>query len=145
MYVPPLLERYALSICSAHFTDWIQKRVTIEDRHGGSYGNQVDLYDFNLGETFNYAEMAWLMAPRPFMVERGHEDDVTAPEWVDSEYSKIRRFYDRLGIGNRTVIEHFNLDFHFCDLVDNLLTSSDAFIHAGSKLMKMLRRSTPNG
>jgi len=36
-------------------------------------------------------------------------------------------------------------DFHFRDLVDNLLTSSDAFIHAGSNVRKMLWRSIPNG
>jgi len=38
-----------------------------------------------------------------------------------------------------------NLDFHFDDLQDNLLTSSDAFIDAGSNVMKTLRRSAPNG
>jgi len=36
-------------------------------------------------------------------------------------------------------------DFHFRDLLDNLLTSSDAFIDAGSNVMKALWRSTPNG
>jgi len=29
---------------------------------------------WNLGQTFDYAEMAYLMVPRPFMVERGHLD-----------------------------------------------------------------------
>jgi hypothetical protein len=38
-----------------------------------------------------------------------------------------------------------SLDFHFRDRLDNLLTSSDAFIHAGSNVMKTLRRLTPNG
>jgi len=37
------------------------------------------------------------------------------------------------------------LDFHFDDLLDNLPTSPDAFIHMGSNVMKTLRRSTPNG
>ena len=37
------------------------------------------------------------------------------------------------------------LDFRFCDLLDNLLTSSDAFIHAGFNVMKTLWRSIPNG
>ena len=34
------------------------------------------------------------MAPRPFMVERGHVDGVAPDEWVAYEYSKVRRFYD---------------------------------------------------
>jgi hypothetical protein len=42
-------------------------------------------------------------------------------------------------------IAGFILDFRFCDLLDNLLTSSDAFIHAGSNVRKMLWRSIPNG
>jgi hypothetical protein len=37
------------------------------------------------------------------------------------------------------------LDFRFRNLVDNLLTSLDAFIHTGSNVMKTLWRSTANG
>ena len=36
--------------------------------------------EFDLGNTFNYAEMAALIAPRPFMVERGHDDGVGIDE-----------------------------------------------------------------
>jgi hypothetical protein len=41
--------------------------------------------------------------------------------------------------------KHLNLDFHFGALVDNLLRSPDAFIHAGSNLIKTLWRSNPMG
>ena len=64
--------------------------------------------EFNLGGTFNHAEMAGLIAPRPFMVERGHSDGVGTDEWVSFEYAKVRRLYDRLGIPERTAIEYFN-------------------------------------
>ena len=37
---------------------------------------------FNMGSTFDYAEMAYLMVPRPFMVERGHNDRVGRDRWV---------------------------------------------------------------
>jgi hypothetical protein len=60
-----------------------------------------------MGNTFNYAELAALMVPRPFMVERGHEDIVAPDEWVAYEYAKLRRLYDRLGLGERTAIEFF--------------------------------------
>lgn len=36
-----------------------------------------------------------------------------------------------------------NLDFHFHDLLDNLVTSFDAFIRTGSNAMKTLQRSPP--
>ena len=49
---------------------------------------------FDMGSTFNYAEMAYLMLPRPFMVERGHHDGVAPDEWVAHEYAKVRWVYD---------------------------------------------------
>jgi hypothetical protein len=33
-----------------------------------------EIWEWNMGRTFNYAEMAALIAPRPFMVERGHNE-----------------------------------------------------------------------
>ena len=69
---------------------------------------EYEMPEFNLGHTFNYAEMAALIAPRPFMVERGHDDGVAPDEWVAYEYAKVRRLYDKLGIGDRTAIEFFN-------------------------------------
>jgi len=71
---------------------------------------EYEMPEFNLGNTFNYAEMAALIAPRPFMVERGHRDGVGIDEWVASEFAKVRRFYDELGIGDQTAIEFFNGD-----------------------------------
>jgi hypothetical protein len=62
----------------------------------------------DMGRTFSYAELVALLAPRPFMVERGHGDGVAPDEWVASEYAKVRRLYDALGIGDRTAIEVFN-------------------------------------
>jgi hypothetical protein len=61
-----------------------------------------------MGHLANYAELGMLMTPRPFMVERGHDDGVGIDEWVAWEYAKIRRHYNKLGIGDRTEIEFFN-------------------------------------
>ncbi len=66
------------------------------------------MYEFDLANTFNYAEMAALIAPRPFMVERGHADGVGLDEYVAFEYAKVRRFYAKMGIADRTAIEFFN-------------------------------------
>jgi hypothetical protein len=72
------------------------------------FSHEYEIFEWNLGPTFNYAEMAALIAPRPFMVERGHNDGVGIDEWVAWEYAKVRRHYDYLGIGDRTEIEWFN-------------------------------------
>lgn len=42
------------------------------------------------------------------MVAKGHADGVATDEWTGYEYERVRRFYDRLGIGDRTEIEYFN-------------------------------------
>ena len=108
MRVPALLERYALSICSADFNEWIRKNVAVDSPLCYMFGGEYEMPEFALGQTFNYAEMAALIAPRPFMVERGHSDGVGTDEWVAYEYAKVRRLYDVLGIQDRTAIEFFN-------------------------------------
>jgi dienelactone hydrolase len=106
--VPPLLERYCLSICSADYNDWARKVASTDARYSFMFTIEWEMPYFNLGSTFNYAEMAYLMLPRPFMVERGHADGVAPDEWVAYEYAKVRRLYDQLGLGDKTEIEFFN-------------------------------------
>ncbi|MGZ4964127.1 MAG: alpha/beta hydrolase family protein [Limisphaerales bacterium] len=108
MRVPPSLDRYCLSICSGDFNEWIRKVCTVDSPYSYMFTQEYEMLEWNLGNTFSYAEMAALIAPRPFMVERGHGDGVAPDEWVAEEYAKVRRFYDKLGIGNDTEIEFFN-------------------------------------
>ncbi len=106
--VPTIVQRYALSICSADFNEWIYKNTTTDHATSYLFTGEYEMPEFDLGNTFNYAELAGLMVPRPFMVERGHDDGVAHDEWVAYEYAKVRRRYDKLGIGDRTEIEFFN-------------------------------------
>ena len=108
MRVPAALDRYALSICSGDFNEWVRKNVSVDYPGSYMFTGEYEMPEWNLGHTFNYAEMAALIAPRPFMVERGHNDGVGIDEWVAYEYAKVRRLYDQLGIGDRTAIEFFN-------------------------------------
>ncbi|MCA9143165.1 MAG: dienelactone hydrolase family protein, partial [Planctomycetales bacterium] len=108
MRIPALVTDYCLSICSADFNEWVLKNAST--RHNFSYvwTGEYEIFEFDLGSTFNYAEMAALICPRPFMVERGHFDGVGEDEWVAYEYAKIRYLYQaKLGIGDRTEIEWF--------------------------------------
>lgn len=108
MRVPAIIDRYALSICSADFNDWIKKNVTVHSPYSYMFTMEYEMPEFALGRMWNYAEMAALIAPRPFMVERGHDDGVAPDEWVAYEFAKVQRFYDKLGIGDRTEIEFFD-------------------------------------
>jgi len=106
--VPPLLGRYAVSISSGNYNEWVHK--TMDWNFAGSflYAGGYDHYDFNLANTFDDADMAGLMLPRPFMVERGHKDTVGPDEWIAYEYAKLQRLYDLLGLSGATRIEYFN-------------------------------------
>jgi hypothetical protein len=108
MRTPSLLPGYCLSICSGDFNEWVRKCASTDMPMSYVFTPEYEIWEWNLGRTFNYAEMAALIAPRPFMVERGHNDGVGIDEWVNYEYAKVRRLYNKLGIGDRTEIEHFD-------------------------------------
>jgi dienelactone hydrolase len=107
MRVPVVEKRYCLSICAGDFNEWIGKNVSVDLDRSYMWTREYEMYEFDLGNTFNYAEMAYLIAPRPFMVERGHDDGVGTDEMVSYEYAKVRYLYaNRLKIADRTEIEY---------------------------------------
>ena len=108
MRIPAVLDGYCLSICSADYNEWVWKNVSARHPCGYLTTGEYDMYEFDLANTFNYAEMSWLICPRPFMVERGHHDGVAPDEWVAYEYARTRRRYDLLGLGDRTELEVFD-------------------------------------
>jgi dienelactone hydrolase len=108
--VPPLLDRYCLSICSGDFNDWALKIASThtQGQYSFMYSIEWEMPYFDMGQTFNYAELAYLIFPRPFMVERGHHDTVAPDEWVAHEYAKVRWLYTQFNLPNKTEIEFFN-------------------------------------
>ncbi len=105
--IPTVLTRYALSICASDFNDWTRKVTETHERFSFMQTVEWEMPYFNMGNTFSYAEMSYLMIPRPFMVERGHHDLVAPDHWVASEFAKVRLVYDQLGISDRTAITFF--------------------------------------
>lgn len=106
--VPPFVECYALSICTADFNEWVWKTTGIESPYSYMLLPEYDMYEFDFANVVNYAELVTLIAPRPFMVERGHDDAVAPDEWVGYEYARVRRFYAEMGIPQNTAIEWWN-------------------------------------
>lgn len=106
--VPTVLERYSLSICSGDFNDWTRKVAATDERFSFMYTIEWEMPYFNMGNTFDYAELTYLMVPRPFMVERGHHDRVARDQWVAHEYAKVRWLYTQFGLADQTAIEYFN-------------------------------------
>jgi cephalosporin-C deacetylase-like acetyl esterase len=112
--VPPMLPKtddepgYCLSICSADYNEWVAKNASVDAKFSYVWTGEYEIFEWNMGHVANYAELAMLMTPRPFMVERGHDDGVGVDEWVAWEYAKVRRHYNKLGIGDSTEIEFFD-------------------------------------
>lgn len=109
MRIPALVTDYCLSICSADFNEWVLKNASTRENFSYVWTGEYEIFEWDLGSTFNYAEMAALICPRPFMVERGHFDGVGEDHWVGYEYAKVRNLYAaRLKIPERTEIEWFD-------------------------------------
>jgi dienelactone hydrolase len=106
--VPAVLEGYAASVCSGDFNSWTEKVASTDQRFSYMYTVEWEMPYFNMGSTFDYAEMAYLIAPRPFMVERGHNDRVSRDQWVAYQYAKVRWLYAQLGLADKTEIEFFD-------------------------------------
>ncbi len=106
--VPAMLSGYCLSICSGDFNEWLRKNARIDYPNGYLFTYEYEMPDFDLGGTFNYAEMSWLIFPRPFMVERGHADGCANDQWLAYEWAKTFAAYNLLGIPDRAEIEWFD-------------------------------------
>jgi dienelactone hydrolase len=108
MRIPAVLPDYCLSICSGDFNEWVRKNMSTDMRMSYLFTHEYEIWEWDLAHTFNYAEMAALIAPRPFMVERGHNDGVGVDEWVAYEFAKVFRLYSKLHLPQRAVIEYFD-------------------------------------
>jgi dienelactone hydrolase len=108
MRIPALIPSYCLSICSADFNDWVWKNASTSSPYSYVWTKEYEIFEFDLGPKFNYAEMATLIAPRPFMVERGHFDGVAPDDRVGAEFAKVNHLYSALlKLPNRARIEWF--------------------------------------
>ena len=108
MRIPAALPKYCLSICSADFNEWVVKCTNTDRHYSYMFTVEYDMYEWDLASRFNYAEMANLIAPRPFLIERGHFDGVGPDDWIGYEFGKVKRTYDLLGVGDKTGIAYFN-------------------------------------
>jgi dienelactone hydrolase len=108
MIVPAILTGYSMSISSGAFTDLITKTVGINYDDSYLFTDEYEQFQFNMANTFSDAELAALIAPRPFMVEHGNLDPTSTDAMVASEYAKVTELYTRLGEPAQTAIDYFN-------------------------------------
>ena len=63
MRIPPLVKNYCLSICSADFNEWVSKNASTRLPFSYVWTGEYEIFEFDLGSTFNYSEMAALICP----------------------------------------------------------------------------------
>jgi hypothetical protein len=105
--VPTLDPRFRIAVCAGDFNEWVRKLVDPSLKYSYFYSQEYDVLEWNLARIASHAEMAMLMAPRPFLVERGHRDPVGEDEWVSYEFAKVRRYYAEQGLAGKTDIAWF--------------------------------------
>ena len=62
MRVPAVLDRYALSICSADFNEWVWKTTSVDSPYSYMFTREYDMLEFDFGNIVNYSDLANLMA-----------------------------------------------------------------------------------
>lgn len=106
MRIPAILEGYALSICSSDFSDWIWRTVSNKFENGYLGHSEYEIFEFDLGNKFNYGEMAALICPRPFMVEEFHQSGLFA-ERNRAEFARVQLLYENLGLPDRVRLSYY--------------------------------------
>jgi hypothetical protein len=93
-----------LAVAFAAFCVWL----TVSNRFDSGYlaHSEYEIFEFDLGNTFNYGEMAALICPRPFMVEEFHHSGLFA-ERNRGEFARVQLLYENLGISQRTRISYY--------------------------------------
>ena len=66
------------------------------------------MFNFDVLNRFDHAELATMHAPRPYMVENGLRDTVAPTVWVDNEFRRVQGVYESLGAGEAAVLSHFD-------------------------------------
>ncbi len=106
--VPPVMSEFCLAITTGDFNEGVTKMASTLYPFSFALWDEYEMFEFDLGNTFNYSDLAGLMAPRPFMVQRGHSDGVAWDEFVGYEYALVQRLYSSLKISDRTAIHWFD-------------------------------------
>ncbi|MFC3199648.1 dienelactone hydrolase family protein [Parapedobacter deserti] len=96
--VPAIVTDYKLSICVANFNQWVKKCASIDIPFSYMYNSEYEIQDWDFGHTFDTAEKVALIAPRPFMAQRGSFDNVGRDDMVAGEHAKVRRHYMLSGL-----------------------------------------------
>ncbi len=108
IWMPPLLDRLALSICSGNFNDWRSKITSDEVNTSYLRHPDDDMYSWDCLNRFTHPELIAMMTPRPVCVEFGVRDGITSPEWTAYAWKQTETLFDHIGQADRIMLTEFD-------------------------------------
>jgi len=102
MYTAAIDERIAATVISGHFNETLPKMVA-PSPHYTAFIETAEDYAFfpGLAREFSDSDVASLIAPRPVFIEQGTADRVVYYPMAQGEFERLKRIYERLGVGDR--------------------------------------------
>jgi cephalosporin-C deacetylase-like acetyl esterase len=105
--VPAVVEGIKVVIVSGDFNDWARKLASTRDVSSYIWYHEYEIWEYDLANRFNHSDMAGLICPRAFMVEKGDLDKNIRTDWSCGEYGLVGKLYRDLGIAERTEMVFF--------------------------------------
>lgn len=109
----PLDTRIKVVVCSGWFNDRAKKNLETAPNpsmHFLTLTHRSEFYPRNLLEQFGDAELGWMIAPRPFLVENGDLDTAVHIDDARAEFERVKKVYYRLGLNDRAIFAGFHGD-----------------------------------
>jgi dienelactone hydrolase len=109
--IAPIETRIKVAVVSGWFNDRAKKNLeqgTDASMHFITRIHRSEYYMSDLLDRFGDAELAWMIAPRPLLVENGDRDDAVHIDDARAEFGRVRAVYEKLGWGDRVVFAGFH-------------------------------------
>jgi dienelactone hydrolase len=109
--VAPLDPRIKVAVVSGWFNDRTKKNLeqtASPSMHFLTLTHRSEYYMRNLLDQFGDAELAWMIAPRPLLVENGDRDSAVLIDDARAEFARVSAVYAKLGIRDRAVFAGFH-------------------------------------
>ena len=111
LYTAGVETRFAAVVVSGWFNDRVKKITGYKTPDNPTpfitRTHRSEYYLPGLLDRFGDAELAWMIAPRPLLIEAGSKDDSVNIDFAREEFKRVQAVYNRLGKGGLAVFALF--------------------------------------
>jgi dienelactone hydrolase len=111
LYSAGLETRFKVAVVSGWFNERRKKLTSAKDADNPSpflpRVHRSEYYLTDLLARFGDAELGWLVAPRPLMIEAGTKDDSVNVNFAREEFQRVQSVYGKLGLADRARFASF--------------------------------------